>query len=462
MNSEQKLKLDHLQRVDAKHHLHPFTDTKEINDQGTRVIVKADGVYIWDAEGNKLLDGMAGLWCVNVGYGRKELAEAAYRQMQELPYYNSFFQCTTPSAIELAEVLANLAPSHINRVFFTSSGSESNDTVVRMVRRYWDLLGEPQKTVIISRKNAYHGSTVAAASLGGMKFMHEQGGLLLPGIEHIDQPYWYAEGGDSDPGDFGLKVAQQLEQKIIELGHDRVAAFIGEPIQGAGGVIIPPQTYWPEVQRICDKHGILLVADEVICGFGRTGKWFGSDYFGIQPDFMSIAKGLSSGYLPIGGVMVSDRVSQVLIDKSGEFAHGYTYSGHPVAASVALANLRILRAENIVETVDNETGPYLQNCWAELAKHPLVGEARGVGFLGALELVQDKTKREFYPKIGKVGGLCRNICIENGLVMRAVGDTMIISPPLIASKANIDELILKAKQSLDITLERISTLNFDD
>ncbi|SUZ67002.1 uncharacterized protein METZ01_LOCUS19856 [marine metagenome] len=462
MNSEQKLKLDHLQRVDAKHHLHPFTDTKEINDQGTRVIVKADGVYIWDAEGNKLLDGMAGLWCVNVGYGRKELAEAAYRQMQELPYYNSFFQCTTPSAIELAEVLANLAPSHINRVFFTSSGSESNDTVVRMVRRYWDLLGEPQKTVIISRKNAYHGSTVAAASLGGMKFMHDQGGLLLPGIEHIDQPYWYAEGGDSDPGDFGLKVAQQLEQKIIELGHDRVAAFIGEPIQGAGGVIIPPQTYWPEVQRICDKHGILLVADEVICGFGRTGKWFGSDYFGIQPDFMSIAKGLSSGYLPIGGVMVSDRVSQVLIDKSGEFAHGYTYSGHPVAASVALANLRILRAENIVETVDNETGPYLQNCWAELAKHPLVGEARGVGFLGALELVQDKTKREFYPKIGKVGGLCRNICIENGLVMRAVGDTMIISPPLIASKANIDELILKAKQSLDITLERISTLNFDE
>ena len=462
MNSEQKLKLDHLQRVDAKHHLHPFTDTKEINDQGTRVIVKADGVYIWDAEGNKLLDGMAGLWCVNVGYGRKELAEAAYRQMQELPYYNSFFQCTTPSAIELAEALANMAPSHINRVFFTSSGSESNDTVVRMVRRYWDLLGEPQKTVIISRKNAYHGSTVAAASLGGMKFMHDQGGLLLPGIEHIDQPYWYAEGGDSDPGDFGLKVAQQLEQKIIELGHDRVAAFIGEPIQGAGGVIIPPQTYWPEVQRICDKYGILLVADEVICGFGRTGKWFGSDYFGIQPDFMSIAKGLSSGYLPIGGVMVSDRVSQVLIDKSGEFAHGYTYSGHPVAASVALANLRILRAENIVETVDNETGPYLQNCWAELAKHPLVGEARGVGFLGALELVQDKTKREFYPKIGKVGGLCRNICIENGLVMRAVGDTMIISPPLIASKANIDELILKAKQSLDITLERISTLNFDE
>ena len=462
MNSEQKLNLDQLQRADAKHHLHPFTDTKEINEQGTRVIVKADGVYIWDAEGNKLLDGMAGLWCVNVGYGRKELAEAAYQQMLKLPYYNSFFQCTTPPAIELAEVLADLAPSHINRVFFTSSGSESNDTVVRMVHRYWDLLGEPQKTVIISRKNAYHGSTIAAASLGGMKFMHEQGGLSLPDIVHIDQPYWYAEGGDIEPSDFGLKVAQQLEEKIIELGPDRVAAFIGEPIQGAGGVIIPPETYWPEVQRICDKYEILLVADEVICGFGRTGKWFGSDYFGIHPDFMSIAKGLSSGYLPIGGVMVSDKVSQVLIDRCGEFAHGYTYSGHPAAASVALANLRILREEKIVETVDNETGPYLQNRWAELAEHPLVGEARGVGFLGALELVKDKTKREFYPKIGKVGGLCRSICIENGLVMRAVGDTMIISPPLVASKANIDELIQKARQCLNITLERISTLNFDD
>ena len=288
MNSEQKLNLDQLQRADAKHHLHPFTDTKEINEQGTRVIVKADGVYIWDAEGNKLLDGMAGLWCVNVGYGRKELAEAAYQQMLKLPYYNSFFQCTTPPAIELAEVLADLAPSHINRVFFTSSGSESNDTVVRMVRRYWDLLGEPQKTVIISRKNAYHGSTIAAASLGGMKFMHEQGGLSLPDIVHIDQPYWYAEGGDIEPSDFGLKVAQQLEEKIIELGPDRVAAFIGEPIQGAGGVIIPPETYWPEVQRICDKYEILLVADEVICGFGRTGKWFGSDYFDkvhIDPRF---------------------------------------------------------------------------------------------------------------------------------------------------------------------------------
>jgi putrescine aminotransferase len=462
MSSEQRFEIDDLRRADAGHHLHPFTDAKELNRQGTRVIVKADGVYIWDAEGHKLLDAMAGLWCVNIGYGRKELAQAAYQQMQQLPYYNSFFQCTTPPAIELAEVLAKLAPSHINHVFFTGSGSESNDTIVRMVRRYWDLLGEPQKTVIISRNNAYHGSTMAAASLGGMKFMHAQGGLPLPGFVHIDQPYWYAEGGDRDPVTFGLEVAQQLEQKILELGLDRVAAFIGEPIQGAGGVIIPPESYWPEVQRICDKYGILLIVDEVICGFGRTGKWFGSDYYGIKPDFMPIAKGLSSGYLPIGGVMVGDRVSQVLIDKCGEFAHGFTYSGHPVAAAVALANLKILREEGIVDTVADQTGPYLQQRWAKLAEHPLVGEARGVGFLGALELVKDKAKREFYPKLGKVGGLCRDLAIENGLVMRAVGDTMIISPPLIASEAHIDELVEKVRLCLDQTLQGIPKLNFDE
>lgn len=462
MNSKQIVQLDELQRADAEHHLHPFSDTKELNAQGTRVIVKADGVYIWDAEGNKLLDGMAGLWCVNIGYGRKELADVAQQQMLELPYYNSFFQCTTPPAIKLAKLLAELAPSHINRVFFTGSGSESNDTVVRMVRRYWDLLGEPQKSVIISRNNAYHGSTMAGASLGGMKFMHEQGGLPLPGIVHIDQPYWYAEGGDSNPAEFGLRIARQLEEKILEMGLDRIGAFIAEPIQGAGGVIIPPETYWPEIQRICEKYGILLIVDEVICGFGRTGKWFGSDYFGIKPDFMPIAKGLSSGYLPIGGVMVSDRVAEVLIDKCGEFAHGYTYSGHPVAAAVALKNLEILRDEKIVETVDKETGPYLQKRWAELADHPLVGEARGVGFLGALELVKDKAKREPYPNSGKVGGLCRDACVENGLVMRAVGDTMIISPPLIATKEHIDELVEKAKLSLDQTLAKIPDLDFDE
>ncbi|GAA5317129.1 MAG: aspartate aminotransferase family protein [Candidatus Pelagadaptatus aseana] len=447
--------LTQLQSLDEKHHIHPFTDQGDLNDRGTRVITRAEGVYLWDAHGHKLLDGMAGLWCVNVGYGRKELAQTAYDQMMELPYYNSFFQCTTPPTIKLAEKLAELAPEHINNVFFTGSGSDSNDTILRLVRHYWACRGEPMKSVIISRKNGYHGSTVAGASLGGMTWMHEQGNLPIPGIVHIDQPYWFGEGGDEDPNEFGLRVARQLEEKILDLSVDRVAAFIAEPIQGAGGVIIPPETYWPEIQRICDKYGILLISDEVICGFGRTGKWFGADYFGVKPDFMPIAKGLSSGYLPIGGVMISDRVADVLKNDGGELAHGYTYSGHPAAAAVALKNLQIIQDEKLVERVEQDIGPYLQKRWRELGDHPLVGEVRGVGLIGALELVKDKAKRERHPGNGKVGTLCRDACTANGLVMRATGDTMLVSPPLVITHEQVDELVEKARKALDDTLQAI-------
>jgi putrescine aminotransferase len=442
------------QELDRQHYLHPFTDYKSLHAKGTRVIVRAEGVYLYDSDGNRILDGMAGLWCVNLGYGRRELAEAAYRQLLELPYYNSFFQTAHPPAIELAKQLVDLTPPQFNRVFFTGSGSEGNDTVVRLVRRYWDLLGQPQRKVIISRVNAYHGSTMAGASLGGMAFMHEQGGLPIPDIVHVPQPYWYGEGGEDAPAEFGLRVAGELERKILELGADRVAAFIGEPIQGAGGVIIPPETYWPEVQRICDRHGILLVADEVICGFGRTGHWFGSDLYGLRPDLMTIAKGLSSGYLPIGGVMVADRVADVLIERGGEFAHGYTYSGHPAACAVASVNLALIRQERLVERTREETGPYLAARWRELAEHPLVGEARSVGLIGALELVRDKRTRRFFDKRGEVGTICRDFCFQNGLIMRAVRDTMIISPPLVITTEQIDELAGKARRCLDLTLER--------
>jgi putrescine aminotransferase len=322
------------------------------------------------------------------------------------------------------------------------------------VRRYWDLLGQPERKVIISRVNAYHGSTMAGASLGGMAFMHEQGGLPIPDIVHIPQPYWYADGGDLSPAEFGLKIARALEQKIEELGAHRVAAFIGEPIQGAGGVIIPPETYWPEIQRICDKHGILLVADEVICGFGRTGHWFGSNLFGIRPDLMTIAKGLSSGYLPIGGVMVGDRIADVLIEKGGEFAHGYTYSGHPVACAVASVNLTLIQQEKLVERTRDETGPYLAAKWRQIAEHPLVGEARSIGLIGALELVRDKGSRRFFDNRGEVGTICRDFCFQNGLIMRAVRDTMIISPPLVISREQLDELAEKTWRCLDLTLER--------
>ena len=442
------------QELDRQHYLHPFTDYKSLHAKGSRVIVKADGVYLYDSDGHRILDGMAGLWCVNLGYGRRELAEAAYRQMLELPYYNSFFQTAHPPAIELARQLVDLTPPQFNRVFFTGSGSEGNDTVVRLVRRYWDLLGQPERKVIISRQNAYHGSTMAGASLGGMGFMHEQGGLPIPDIVHIPQPYWYAEGGDLSPAEFGLKVAQALETKILELGPQRVAAFIGEPIQGAGGVIIPPDTYWPEIQRICDRHGILLVADEVICGFGRTGYWFGSERFGIRPDLMTIAKGLSSGYLPIGGVMVGDRIAEVIIDKGGEFAHGFTYSGHPASCAVASVNLTLLQRENLIPRTRDDSGPYLAAKWRQLAEHPLVGEARSVGLIGALELVRNKATRQFFDKRGEVGTICRDFCFQNGLIMRAVRDTMIVSPPLVISHEQIDELAEKAWKCFDLTLAR--------
>ena len=442
------------QELDRRHFLHPFTDFKALAAKGTRIIVRAEGVYLYDSRGQQILDGMSGLWCVNVGYGRTELADIARAQMLELPYYNSFFQTAHPPAIELAKQLVDVTPPQFNHVFYAGSGSEANDTVVRMVRRYWDLMGEPGRTVIVSRENAYHGSTMAGASLGGMAFMHAQGGLPIPGIVHIRQPYWYADGGELSPEEFGLVAAHALEQKIAEIGADKVAAFIGEPIQGAGGVIIPPETYWPEIQRICDRHGILLVADEVICGFGRTGHWFGSERFGIRADLMPIAKGLSSGYLPIGGVMVGDRVAEVLIARGGEFAHGYTYSGHPVACAVASANLRIIERENLVDSVREVLAPHLAAKWRQLAEHPLVGEARCTGLLGALELVRDKATRRFFDKRGEVGTICRDFCFESGLIMRAVRDTMIVSPPLVITPAQLDELAEKAWRCLDLTLER--------
>ena len=442
-------------QLDAAHHWHPFSDTKALNAEGSRVITRAEGCHIWDSEGNRILDGMAGLWCVNIGYGRKELAEAAYRQMLELPFYNSFFKTTHPPAAELASRIAAVAPPHMNRVFFTGSGSEANDTVLRLVRRYWEVIGQPGRQTVISRWNAYHGSTMAGASLGGMKPMHAQGGLPIPGIAHIRQPYWFGEGRDMDRDAFGLACARALEDKILELGAENVAAFIGEPVQGAGGVIVPPASYWPEIQKICRKYDVLLVTDEVICGFGRLGTWFGAQHFGVEPDLMPIAKGLSSGYAPIGGVVIGDRVAEAVIDAGGDFNHGYTYSGHPVSCAVAAENLRILAEEGIVDRVRDHTAGYFARRWAELGDHPLVGEARSLGLMGALELVADKRTLAPFAKEGDVGLICREFCFRNGLIMRAVRDCMIVSPPLVISDAEIDELVQLARRCLDLTLERV-------
>jgi len=436
-----------LQALDAAHHMHPFTDANALEKKGARIITRAKGVWLNDSEGNRIIDAMAGLWCVNIGYGRRELAEVAARQMEELSYYNTFFQTTHIPAIALAAKIAELAPGDLNHLFFAGSGSEASDTNIRLVRRYWDVKGQSEKRIIIGRKNGYHGSTLGGGSLGGMTPIHAHGGKIS-GIVHIDQPDWWSEGGTMTPEAFGLERAQQLEKTILDLGVDQVAAFIGEPVQGAGGVIVPPSTYWPEIQRIVDKYGILLIADEVITGFGRTGNWFGSETFGIRPDIMTIAKGLSSGYQPIGGSIVSDKVASVIAE-GGEFFHGYTYSGHPVAAAVALENLRILDEEGIVEHVRTVAHPYLAERWHALTDHPMVGEAKLVGLMGSIALTPDKGSRAKFAHDANVGYRTRERCFANNLIMRAVGDRMIVSPPLVITTDEIDILMDRAKLSLD-------------
>jgi putrescine aminotransferase len=440
------------QEADSAHFLHPFTDFKALAAKGARIITQAENIYLHDSDGHKLLDAMSGLWCVNVGYGQQALIDAATRQLKELPFYNAFFQTSTPPAIELAELLAQVSPPQFKHVFFAGSGSEGNDTVVRLVRRYWDLKGQPERHTIIGRINGYHGSTMAGASLGGMRYMHAQGGLPIPGIVHIDQPYWQEHGQGMSRDEFGLVAASWLETKILEVGPEKVAAFIGEPVQGAGGVIVPPKTYWPEIQRICDKYGILLVSDEVICGFGRTGNWFGCETMGTKPDLMTFAKGVTSGYIPLGGVMVGERVATALIEDGGEFEHGFTYSGHPVAAAVAVANIKLIQQLKLVEHVRDDVGPYLAQQFAALREHPLVGDAETCGLMGAILLMKDKASHTPFDAKLDVGMICRGHCFANGLIMRAVGDRMIIAPPLVITRAQIDEMMGLIRRCLDLTL----------
>jgi putrescine aminotransferase len=450
----QNYSLKQLQQIDAAHHLHPFTDHKELRAAGSRMIVRADGPFIYDSEGNEILDGMAGLWCVNVGYGRDELAEAAYKQMKELPYYNAFFRCSTPTPILLAKKIAELAPKGVNQVFFGSSGSESNDTALRLVRHYWALEGKPEKNRIISRKNAYHGSTIAGTSLGGMDLMHGQLGGAVPNIVHVMMPYAFelALPGETDH-DFGLRAAKAVEDAILEAGADKVAAFIGEPVMGAGGVKIPPASYWPEVQRICRKYDVLLMLDEVITGYGRTGNWFAAETFGVEPDTITTAKALTSGYQPLSALLVGDRIACVLEEKGGEFHHGYTYSGHPVACAVGLANLEIIEREGLVERVRDDTGPYFAKMLKErVADHPLVGEVRSVGLMGAIEIVKDKATRERFLPAGSAAVTIRDHAIAQGMMMRATSDTMILSPPIMWTRGTVDMAGDRIAKALDLAL----------
>jgi putrescine aminotransferase len=438
--------------ADAAHHLHPFTNTRELNARGPRVIVSAKGVHLTDSEGNRILDGMAGLWCASVGFGRDEIADAVAAQLKELTFYNTFFNTTHPPMVELSRALAEVTPPQFNRFFFTGSGSESNDTILKLVTYYWELMEQPERRIFVSRRGGYHGSTVATAALGGFGGMHKMHGVPVGNIFHAPAPSWWDQGGDLSPEAFGLKIAHDTLSLIDGIGANRVAAFIGEPIMGAGGVIIPPSTYWPALSGGLEERGVLLISDEVICGFGRTGQWFGCETMGTEPDLMTMAKGLTAGYVPMGAVAVSDRVANVLLEKGGEFAHGYTYSGHPAACAAALATLNIMHREKLVERVRDDIGPYLQTKWATLADHPLVGQAVMTGMIGAMQLTADKSSRQGFGDKAGVGMICREHSFNNGLIMRAVGERMVIAPPLVLTHAEAEEIMDKVHRTLDMTL----------
>jgi putrescine aminotransferase len=449
-----------LRQLDVAHHLPAQSSYGlQVALGGSRIITHAQGSVVYDGDGQAILDGMAGLWCVNVGYGRPELVDVAARQMAELPFYNTFFRTATIPPIELAARLAGLLGGDLQHVFFNNSGSESNDTVFRLVRTYWAMKGQPRRTVFISRHNAYHGSTVASASLGGMDYMHVQGGMPIPGIEHVMQPYAFAEGFGEDPEAFATRAAQAIEDRILAVGPQNVAAFIGEPVQGAGGVIIPPPGYWHKVEAICRKYGILLVSDEVICGFGRLGAWFGFQHYGITPDIVSMAKGLSSGYLPISATGVSRAIVEVLRASGEDFVHGYTYSGHPVAAAVALRNIQIIADENLVARTRDDTGPYLARALAErLAGHALVGEVRSLGLIGAVEIVAEKGTNRRHGAGGRAGPIVRDACIARGLMVRAIRDSIVMSPPLIITHAQIDQIVDTIAAALDASADTLAAL----
>lgn len=453
----------HWQALDAAHHVHPFTDTAALNREGARIITKADGVYLWDSEGNRIIDGMSGLWCVQVGYGNRDLAEAGCEALRTLAYYNHFFKTTNPYTVELAAKLASVLPEGHEHVLFANSGSEANDTALKLIRYYWNLRGRREKKIHISRDYAYHGVTFAAASLSGLTPMHPQWDLPLPGFAKVPAPYWFgaraAGYDDMDPEQFGVFIARKLEDKILELGPDRVASFSAEPVQGAGGLIFPPATYWPEIQRICQKYDVLLHMDEVITGFGRTGEWFGAQTYAIHPDIMSMAKGLSSGYQPISAVSLGARMADVILNANEELVHGYTYSGHPVASAVALKNLEVIEKLGLVPRVKKTIGPYLHRRLREtFGNHPLVGEVRGIGLLAAIELVPNKPERIFFPDPGKVGTRCRDYCFAGGVISRAIRDTMVLAPPLVVTEAEIEEIVAKLKTAIDRTAQDLGKM----
>jgi len=442
-------------RRDLAFHLHPATNLRLVQAEGPLVITRGEGVYVYDDEGRRYLEGMAGLWCASLGFSERRLAEAAYRQMCELPFYHSFAGKVPAISTELAERLVRMAPAGMAKVLFANSGSEANDTAMKLVWYINNALGRPQKKKIISRQRAYHGVTIASGSLTGLAFAHTDFDLPIARVLHTDCPHYYrgARPGESEEA-FAARLAEVLEQLILREGPDTVAAFFAEPVMGAGGVIVPPATYFDRVQPILKKYDILFVADEVICGFGRTGNMFGSQTFNLEPDIMTLAKALSAGYLPISANLVSGKLYDVLLaqsDKLGIFGHGYTYSSHPVPAAVALETLKIYEERDIVAQV-RRVGPRMQAGIRSFADHPLIGEARGIGLIGAVEIVRDKsTKQSFDVKAGVAAHLVRRAQHHGAILRNMPGDIVAFSPPLVISEGEIDEMLGCFGKALDDT-----------
>ncbi len=447
-----------LSRRDASVVLHPYTNAVANEADGPLVITRGDGVHVWDEEGNRYVEGMGGLWCVSLGFGNERLAEAAARQIRELSFYHAFNQKSHGPQIELAERLLALAPVPMSRVFFTNSGSEANDSAIKLIWYYNNALGRPEKKKIIGRVKGYHGVTIAAASVTGTPVNHAAFDLPIAGFLHTDCPHYYRFGEDGESEeDFATWMADNLDQLIIDEGPETVAAFFAEPVMGAGGIIVPPATYFEKIQAVLKKHDVLLVADEVICGFGRTGAMWGCETYAIEPDILTMAKALSSGYIPIAALMISDEVYRAIAaetERQGVLGHGYTYSGHPVACAVALETLAIYDEIDLIGRV-RAAAPRMQAGIRRFADHPMAGEIAGVGMLAVVELVADKETRLPFEPGRKVGPYLLERAQANGLIIRALGDRIGFSPPLVITGDEIDDMYARFARALDETWEWI-------
>ena len=445
---------------DIAYHLHPYTNLVAHEAQGPHIMAEGDGIYVIDDTGKRYIEGLAGLWCASLGFSNERLAEAGAAQLRQLPYYHNFAHKTTPAVVELAERLIEMAPGPMSKVFFTNSGSEANDSQIKMVWYYHNAIGKPEKKKIISRIGGYHGVTVATASLTGLPYVQDAFDVPIANIIHTESPhYWrFGQDGESEE-DFATRMAESLERLILDEGPETVAAFIAEPVQGAGGVIVPPKTYFAKVQEVLRRHDVLFIADEVICGFGRTGNMFGSETYDLKPDMVTVAKALSSAYVPIAGAMISEKIYQAIRDESGRrgvFGTGYTYSGHPVCAAVALETLKIYQETDIVGHV-RSVAPRFQERLHALADHPLVGETRGVGLIGGVQLVKNKATKELYDPSLKVAPSVMNLAVEHGLLIRALpNDSVAACPPLIITLPQIDDLFDSLGRALDDMLDALT------